>query len=353
MTMRPKRSLIRFGVAAASLVFGGALATAAPVVPLDAWRVCSQAIATTEQMQEIPRHLLSAIALAESGRKHPSSRKRVPWPWTVMAEGQGRYLATKQVAVDEVLQLQARGVDNIDVGCMQVNLYHHPNAFASLDEAFDPASNVAYAGRFLRSLFADTGAWEEAAGRYHSATPVLKESYRDKVVQIWDREQRLASAGVGLVGPASLGPAAGESLVGRADRLQVRSPALLLSMADRRAGLLDGISKDRAGRTEARAGYFGKRAADADPMLARNAFRSSRLASADLSRTYYSPPTRGSRTSFGAGRTSRTLDEETQFAIRRAQYLQELREAVAQVKRLSALEVARNASPGIAMPKGR
>ena len=40
----------------------------------------------------------------------------------------------------------------MDVGCMQVNLYHHAHAFSSLDNAFDPQSNVDYAARFLRSI---------------------------------------------------------------------------------------------------------------------------------------------------------------------------------------------------------
>jgi hypothetical protein len=34
------------------------------------------------------------------------------------------------------------GIEVIDVGCMQVDLYYHPDAFA-LDAAFDPATSVA------------------------------------------------------------------------------------------------------------------------------------------------------------------------------------------------------------------
>ncbi len=35
---------------------------------------------------------------------------------------------------------------------MQVNLGYHPEAFASLEAAFDPRRNVAYATRFLLEL---------------------------------------------------------------------------------------------------------------------------------------------------------------------------------------------------------
>jgi hypothetical protein len=101
---------------------------AAPGLPADPWRLCPEAIASQERTQGLPRHLLSAIALAESARKHPTFGKRMPWPWTVMAEGEGRYLPTKAAAIAEVRGLQARGIRNIDVGCMQVNLYHHAEA---------------------------------------------------------------------------------------------------------------------------------------------------------------------------------------------------------------------------------
>jgi hypothetical protein len=75
---------------------------------------------------------------------------------------------------------------SIDVGCMQVNLMHHPEAFASLDDAFDPSHNAAYAGRFLTALFAGLGDWGTAIAAYHSRTPGVGEPYRDQVVATWN-----------------------------------------------------------------------------------------------------------------------------------------------------------------------
>jgi hypothetical protein len=69
---------------------------------------------------------------------------------------------------------------------MQVNLFHHPGAFATLDQAFDPRANANYAARFLNSLFADLGDWGTAIGAYHSRTPGLGEPYRDQVVSTWN-----------------------------------------------------------------------------------------------------------------------------------------------------------------------
>ena len=280
-----------------------------------------------ERSQAIPRHLLSAIAIAESGRKHPTLDKRMPWPWTVMAEGQGRYLASKQAAIEEVRQLQARGISNIDVGCMQVNLYYHPDAFFSLEQAFDPVANVAYAGRFLRSLFTDSGAWDEAAGRYHSATPGLKDPYRDKVVQIWNREQRMELAGNTTFGTGSLTAGADRASPGVATGSRVRSPALLLSMADRQLGVFRRVSDGRTGLDGMRTIYARTRSAQTE---------------GDATRASY-PLSGGGRVP-DVGRASRTLDQEAAFALRRAQYLQELREAITQVKRLAAVDAAQISS---------
>ena len=90
---------------------------------------------------------------------------------------------------------QARGVRSIDVGCLQVNLMHHPHAFASLKQAFDPKANVDYAARFLRDLFDQTGSWPQAAARYHSATPALGAAYRRKVLAAWVRNGAPRNAG--------------------------------------------------------------------------------------------------------------------------------------------------------------
>jgi hypothetical protein len=71
------------------------------------------------------------------------------------------------------------------VGCFQVNLLHHPFAFATLDEAFDPAANARYAAHFLVDLHSRFGTWPAAVAAYHSATQRLGEPYRDAVLSAW------------------------------------------------------------------------------------------------------------------------------------------------------------------------
>ena len=173
----------------------GLLAAAAPEASAqapDPWALCAGHARAAAEARGLPRHLLGAIARVESGRWNPAQGAVLAWPWTVRAEGKGEYLPSRPAAVAAVRALKARGVANIDVGCMQVNLRHHPEAFASLDDALDPARNTAYAAEFLARLRAETGAWTTAIGRYHSRTPRLSGPYRLKVFRAWREARRQA-----------------------------------------------------------------------------------------------------------------------------------------------------------------
>ncbi|MDR1910698.1 MAG: hypothetical protein LBQ26_02545, partial [Holosporales bacterium] len=112
---------------------------------------CRAAIREAENTYHIPSRLLESIALIESGRSLGRGNS-CPWPWTVTVNGIGHYFPTKAAAIAAVRRLQARGSRSIDVGCMQINLLHHPKAFKSLQEAFDISQNVAYAAKFLKDL---------------------------------------------------------------------------------------------------------------------------------------------------------------------------------------------------------
>ena len=147
--------------------------------------LCRAAIGTVEAAQHIPDAFLSAIARVESGRADPATGTLAAWPWTINAEGTGSFFDTKAEAIAAVRALQARGVRSIDVGCLQVNLLNHPEAFASLEQAFDPGANAAYAGTFLLSLFAHARSWPRAAAAYHSQTPTIGAAYQRRVLAEW------------------------------------------------------------------------------------------------------------------------------------------------------------------------
>ena len=157
-------------------------AMAAPAVPVAL--SCERAIAAAERQARTAPGLLRAIGLVESGRRDAHGERR-PWPWTVTAEGVGTYYPDKDTAIAAVQALQGRGVTSIDVGCMQVNLQYHPAAFRSLEEAFEPGPNAAYAARFVDSLFGKFGDWAAAAAAYHSQTPVLAAGYAKLIAAVW------------------------------------------------------------------------------------------------------------------------------------------------------------------------
>lgn len=147
---------------------------------------CAAAIAYAEKALSIPVHLLQAISLTESGRWSEAHGAFIAWPWTVMAEGKGRYYRSKDEALGAVRALQARGVTNIDVGCMQVNLYYHGDRFGSLEEAFDPIHNVAYATSFLMELRHKRNSWTRAVKEYHSTKPERQKIYQGRVMTVWE-----------------------------------------------------------------------------------------------------------------------------------------------------------------------
>lgn len=142
---------------------------------------CLGAILAAQDRYGIPGNLLLAVGLQEAGLKR--SGKLTVWPWTVNAAGDGRMFKTADKAKEWVRARQAAGVDSIDVGCMQVNLRWHPDAFVSLDQAFDPVANVDYAARFLKDLYSRTGNWMKAAGSYHSFNEQARTRYLTRLTR--------------------------------------------------------------------------------------------------------------------------------------------------------------------------
>ena len=165
----------------------GLLVIARPAFPDESGsaEVCQAAGTAAERTHGVPPGMLVAIGRVESGRRHPQTGRVSPWPWTINAAGNGRMFDRSEDVIDATQRLKNQGLQSIDVGCFQVNLQHHPNAFRDLAEAFNPRANANYAARFLVSLKAKLKTWEEAIAAYHSSTPELGAPYRDRVLQGW------------------------------------------------------------------------------------------------------------------------------------------------------------------------
>lgn len=149
--------------------------------------VCTYATQKMEKVYQIKRHLLTTIANVETGRWDAEKKQKSAWPWTVNAQGKGMFFDSKEEAVREVKRLQAQGVKSIDVGCMQINLVYHPDAFESIEDAFDPQKNAQYAAKFLKSLYENNDKdWIKAAMAYHSKVPTKAQRYKKKIVTTYE-----------------------------------------------------------------------------------------------------------------------------------------------------------------------
>jgi hypothetical protein len=187
--------------------------------------LCLDAIAGQEAQYGMPAGLLKAIARVESSGS-PYGDAAKPWPWTLNVGGAGHYYPSKEAALAALTAYKAASDVNIDVGCMQISLRHHPNAFPDLATALDPAANVGYGALFLAALHDKSDDWMIAAGDYHSTTPGFGDTYRG-LVQVAMTGGRLSPRVVGAVrttlpdGPAviSIAEVDGQMVIRRLDKM--------------------------------------------------------------------------------------------------------------------------------------
>lgn len=170
------------------------LAATHPDILLRHSAMCSEAFTQAERKYGIPKHLLMAVANTESGRYHKGIGRTVPWPWTTNVAGKGGYHDSLHDAMTTVRRAQQSGTTSIDIGCMQINLKHHPKAFKNLKDGFNPKLNVDYAASFLRRNYDEMRSWPRAIAAYHSRTPSRGKKYYALVRKRW-REVRVNAGG--------------------------------------------------------------------------------------------------------------------------------------------------------------
>ncbi|GLS85197.1 hypothetical protein GCM10010873_01700 [Cypionkella aquatica] len=95
--------------------------------------------------------------------------------------GQGYWFDDATKAINFADDLLAKGEDNYDVGCFQINMHWHGKNFDSTEAMFDPEINARYAAEFLTELFVSEGGWPQAVAAYHSRSPEQAEGYLVKV----------------------------------------------------------------------------------------------------------------------------------------------------------------------------
>ncbi len=172
---------------------------------------CTKHFSRQERKYGIPKHLLRAISITESGRWHKAEKMMLPWPWTINVEGKGHFFKSKHDAVTAVNRLKEQGKKSIDIGCMQVNLKHHPEAFPSVIQGFDMGNNVAYAAKLLKTHYNTYGSWERAIASYHSKTKSRGSKYFAKVKYNWQKVLANVAGGTDEVGRVILANTSGNA----------------------------------------------------------------------------------------------------------------------------------------------
>lgn len=190
----------------------GANASLAYDVTLAESSKCSRYFSLYEQTFHMPSNLIRAVGNTESGQYVKSTKSKMAWPWTVNAQGKGYYFRNKREAIRAVETFRSKGIKSIDVGCMQVNLMYHPEAFRNLEQAFEPKYNIGYAAKFLKDKYLQARNWRAAIGLYHNGNTDLNKEYIKRVYREWrqvDSSVQVASLGesfISLTDASNLNP---------------------------------------------------------------------------------------------------------------------------------------------------
>ncbi len=163
--------------------------------------LCEQAAQFAARETGVPLSILQAVTLAETGHTRPDATGLVAWPWAVMADLNGQWFPDQPSAIAFAKGLIEQGKSNIDIGCFQLNIRWHAEAFPNLEAMFSPQNNALYAARFLQDLYQETGDWRAAVGRYHSRDAPRAEAYVRRLEGIFD--QHLAHTGPAYDAPDS------------------------------------------------------------------------------------------------------------------------------------------------------
>jgi hypothetical protein len=150
---------------------------------------CEYIINKIESLTEIPKGLLLGIGKTEAGRVS-SSKELVVWPWTVNHAGKSLFFDNKKQMSNYVLKHFLKGDNNLDVGCMQINLKWHKQNFKKVSDMFSIEPNISYAASFLLQLKNKYNTWDEAIKHYHSSDPIKNKPYLKKVAYFWKKKDK-------------------------------------------------------------------------------------------------------------------------------------------------------------------
>lgn len=142
---------------------------------------CVPHIRAAELRHGIPKGLLHAIALVESGQGG------VPHAWTLNSRGRAYYDVSFERSKKRLLA-ESRRTKQIAIGCMQIFLRWHATPDPTI--YLRPETGVEYAARYLKSLRQQHGSWTKAAARYHAGEDNFA-AQKEYVCRVWKEMHHL------------------------------------------------------------------------------------------------------------------------------------------------------------------
>lgn len=92
-------------------------------------------------------------------------------------------------------EIRKLDVQSVDIGLMQINWKFHGRHFDSMQQLFDPATNLDYAARFLKALLKEHGDLEKAVAHYHSNTEEFQIRYLQAFRTVYEKQLSDARSG--------------------------------------------------------------------------------------------------------------------------------------------------------------
>jgi len=122
-------------------------------------------------------YILYAVALVESAKV--SKRIAKPWPWALNRQGRPFIPSSLAEAKDILGGALAKGIRNIDVGLMQVNIHWQGHRVRQPEDLLDPETNLRVGADVLaESIGSAPGNLILGIGRYHAGFHNDARAYR-------------------------------------------------------------------------------------------------------------------------------------------------------------------------------
>jgi soluble lytic murein transglycosylase-like protein len=132
---------------------------------------------TVAEQRGLDPYILYAVALVESAKV--SKRLAKPWPWALNRQGRPVIPSSLTEAKDILGGSLAKGIRNIDVGLMQVNVRWQGHRVRQPEDLLDPEINLRVGADILfEAIGSATGNLVLGIGRYHAGFRDAERAYR-------------------------------------------------------------------------------------------------------------------------------------------------------------------------------